>query len=520
MQTSAFISYSTRDQEDAFDLQKILQEDGVNVWLDVINIRVTNQLTDELKRNIATHDVFCLLLSPSSVSSDWVLEEIRLHRELIAKDELLEQANEAFPAILEQIAALCHKPMRRIQLQRDMKSLPDDPNIILELSLKRDLYTGPMSIFIARYREGHTWPASFAFEEPEYTEFFLVDVPRIVVMFRWDEITERLSGTIADRETYHASYTMELDGREVRPGNWSLPAKLEFPSLETTDGWETKFVLIAHNTATGDNMSVGEEIDIRIELAGTAGDSEIRLYRSFTSYKQSVLLGSKLLSALNPIHREATLAMYDSTGSVMATVHSAATNQRPPLETALGDIATDWDTLAFESDGERLCAGRALFERANASFVKEAWRDAYKMSRDTTDLLYPLCKKLGLGVRERTMAFVCALRLVTIWLQQGKVGNSEMVVQVPEILAYEFAKDHPDEPDYRRFGAECAVAHAKVHAKMGRKTAALAMLGVSISIYAEMHSSLGTRARRAAWLLSLAQAVKSESWGNGDWAID
>lgn len=73
---SVFISYSSRDRESAIKIRRLLESDQVRVWLDVIDIRTTNQLQQELFDSIDEQDIFCLLLSPSSVESPWVLREI------------------------------------------------------------------------------------------------------------------------------------------------------------------------------------------------------------------------------------------------------------------------------------------------------------------------------------------------------------------------------------------------------------------------------------------------------------
>lgn len=74
--TSVFISYSKFDREAAFTVRKLLEEHGAKVWLDMISIKVSSQLLQELYDNIDRHETFCLLLSSTYVASPWCLKNI------------------------------------------------------------------------------------------------------------------------------------------------------------------------------------------------------------------------------------------------------------------------------------------------------------------------------------------------------------------------------------------------------------------------------------------------------------
>jgi hypothetical protein len=71
-----FISYSSLDRPDALELWHILKNEALNVWLDAFDINPSENLEEELFKNIKKADVLCLLLSPSSVTSKWVRKEI------------------------------------------------------------------------------------------------------------------------------------------------------------------------------------------------------------------------------------------------------------------------------------------------------------------------------------------------------------------------------------------------------------------------------------------------------------
>jgi len=73
---SVFISYGSLDRADALEVWHILKKERIDVWLDAFDINPSENLEEELFKNIKKADVLCLLLSPSSVSSEWVRKEI------------------------------------------------------------------------------------------------------------------------------------------------------------------------------------------------------------------------------------------------------------------------------------------------------------------------------------------------------------------------------------------------------------------------------------------------------------
>ena len=79
-----FLSYSSRDRVDALTARDVLIADGCEVWLDFADIVPSEELLRQLEESIAAVDVLCLLLTPTSVASEWVGKEIELalqHRE-------------------------------------------------------------------------------------------------------------------------------------------------------------------------------------------------------------------------------------------------------------------------------------------------------------------------------------------------------------------------------------------------------------------------------------------------------
>ena len=50
----------------------------MTTWLDVFDIRTTGKIEDDLFGIIGGHDMFILLLSPNSVASVWVQQELEV----------------------------------------------------------------------------------------------------------------------------------------------------------------------------------------------------------------------------------------------------------------------------------------------------------------------------------------------------------------------------------------------------------------------------------------------------------
>ena len=73
---SAVISYSVLDRIDAFDIKRLLEGNGIKVWLDVFNIRATGKIQSNFFDVLGKQDLFCLLPSPKAVQSPWLRQEI------------------------------------------------------------------------------------------------------------------------------------------------------------------------------------------------------------------------------------------------------------------------------------------------------------------------------------------------------------------------------------------------------------------------------------------------------------
>lgn len=77
---TAFISYSPNDAAFVDRLAEDLVANGVGVWLERWEIRVGDSITDRIQQGLVESDYLLVVLSPESVDSPWVREELNAAR--------------------------------------------------------------------------------------------------------------------------------------------------------------------------------------------------------------------------------------------------------------------------------------------------------------------------------------------------------------------------------------------------------------------------------------------------------
>jgi uncharacterized protein YjbI with pentapeptide repeats len=90
---SCFLSYSTKDQEFADRLFADLQNKGVRCWFAPHDIQAGKKIHEQIDDAIRLYDRLLLILSPSSMDSEWVKTEIAKAR----KREMRESRRMLFP---------------------------------------------------------------------------------------------------------------------------------------------------------------------------------------------------------------------------------------------------------------------------------------------------------------------------------------------------------------------------------------------------------------------------------------
>lgn len=90
---SCFISYSTRDEGFARRLYSRMRDEKLRVWFAPEDIKGGQKLNEQIERAIQLHDRLLIVLSESSMQSEWVMNEIQRARET----EVREGRRKLFP---------------------------------------------------------------------------------------------------------------------------------------------------------------------------------------------------------------------------------------------------------------------------------------------------------------------------------------------------------------------------------------------------------------------------------------
>ena len=70
-----FISYRRVDEDFARKIHGALTNEGLDVWLDVVNIRAGDDWSDSIHRGLVGSDVMLLIVTPESMESSNVADE-------------------------------------------------------------------------------------------------------------------------------------------------------------------------------------------------------------------------------------------------------------------------------------------------------------------------------------------------------------------------------------------------------------------------------------------------------------
>lgn len=99
---SVFLSHSHADKEFAHRLAEDLRSAGAEVWIDEAEIRLGDSLIQKISEAIDSVDYLAVVLSPTSVGSEWVRREV----EIALNEEIAGQRVKVLPLLL----ATCEIP--------------------------------------------------------------------------------------------------------------------------------------------------------------------------------------------------------------------------------------------------------------------------------------------------------------------------------------------------------------------------------------------------------------------------
>ena len=92
-----FICHSSQDKKFVYDLATNLTRCGIKVWFDTWEIKVGDSLHDKISKGIDTSDYLIVVISRSSIKSDWVKRELNS----VLASEISEKVKKVLPVLLD-----------------------------------------------------------------------------------------------------------------------------------------------------------------------------------------------------------------------------------------------------------------------------------------------------------------------------------------------------------------------------------------------------------------------------------
>lgn len=126
---SVFLSHSSADKDFARKLASALKKSGIEVWIDEAEIKAGHSLFDRISEGLVQSDYLVAILSPNSVSSEWVNREIG--------SALIEEIDRKQVRIIPVLYKTCEIPVfLRPKLYIDFRDTENDTNSF-EVGLSR-----------------------------------------------------------------------------------------------------------------------------------------------------------------------------------------------------------------------------------------------------------------------------------------------------------------------------------------------------------------------------------------------
>ena len=562
-----FISYSSVDRDAAFDLMRLLESDGCDVWLDFFDIKPAEVLEGELVGNLERADLVCILLSPTSVASRWVDYEIEHALARQAQGLLMLPVILRPCAIPDKLAALVgldatagfDEEVVRLRLLRAVRgaatvedsvlldagkrvelaqralcdaadlALPgvaaeidrvrNEPirEVVLEVGLETfpvaavvelrlvldPLWTRPMSWFFARYREGATWPGGFAFPEPPYTDYYKDRRPRIACAFRWFDRVEQPS--------------QHIDGTDAggRPATFSLSFDGESfqprgPTPSLPQSFEIPPLQKLVDKDSRFELIVHEpeaRTASRVDLDTTDIDIAVTARLDGKEPGQLILFRSRRSERDRALQRSQHIAHTASAieRAALLGLYREPRAARREDRARLHDLLDSEDPVP-ERDRRtlaRLAFGDALLARVRGDHLR-----MLKRFERTALLLEPIVLGGFPTYSEGVLMYRACASLVGYFLEHDKVRRAADFVNAVGLVAQRLVNLDAAEPDYRRIWAEALEMNAIVHAGTGDPARAREELVEAVTTWRDLWAELPSAARQRDAQAAYARAVE------------
>lgn len=240
------------------------------------------------------------------------------YRRMLAGRAQVLAVAESMPKVMDELTGVWRTPIRQLRISVNPRAIPEESMLELRFSLEHDnLFTAPACFFFARLREGRTWPPEARFEEPPPGDFRFGQA-RLDAKMRWiDRVVSPGQSLYAPRFRHDpASFWLELDGSDWRPGGLELRRTYEFPPLAELVANRAAFSLTLHDVADGTARTVDPEktdldVTVTVSVPGEVPHRPVmlRLFKTGHGPLERQLLGSGYLTRFDsPIQREVVLA--------------------------------------------------------------------------------------------------------------------------------------------------------------------------------------------------------------------
>lgn len=211
-QQRIFISYSRVNKDFAVDLAKELKSSGFSVWLDVLDISTGARWDDEVEKALATCGIFMVILTPTSVASENVKDEIGY---------AIDHGKRIVPVLLENAAIPLR--LRRFQyVDFSSKSYEEGvesaKQLLSSLGVERSLDAGPIlerMVGIMERREDK--PAAGSRQKTSSSRRvvpLILGGLAVASLLIWGVVNFLGSGSAANSNTTPTAYVIEFDDQK------------------------------------------------------------------------------------------------------------------------------------------------------------------------------------------------------------------------------------------------------------------------------------------------------------------
>ena len=557
-----FISSSSRDRREAFEIKRLLEGHQVDVGLAFFDTETTSHLHEPLASRVHEAELLCLLLSPSAVESPGVTRGVEAARAFgnpalrilpIILRPCRVPAVVADAAALDATVGLEHEWVR-LQLIRAVCGEHEvQGGLLLDAETKRQVSIEEMALRAE---------AELPRVEEQLSELARQPIRRVVLEIRTEtlpanpnivlELQLRLDSLFHGRMSFFISPYRE--GRTwPREFGFEEPPFTEFflterPRVDVQFKWFDRVIPLRAAADTTDlkqipttftldcdgrefkpkgAFALSQTFEIPALDALQKQKSEFRLVAHDTEAKQAseVLAETDIditLSGEVGEHRvclyacrttacERTLLASPFFKAIASPIGRSArlrhyVSRAEPDRRA--EILAALQKGEFESEEQRRLAARLCFGSATASFSVQA-SDAFEQYQQAAELLKPLVLEQSPSVQDAALMYKACRALVQIGLRQNAIHQASQLAETLASVAGALLEWDTQNADYQRMWADAALINAEIHARLGDKKRTARELFEHVSVLERLFTALPSRERKLEHSRAIAHALES-----------